>query len=307
MNRGESLTKIDELRHTPDPTCDDTHHHPSLDTPLFISSHWDPSNSADHAFITLFCEECGEQLKVPIWCGDRFCLFCAGRRADKYRDFVWKRMRGNQKRYAFRMITLTVKSTSSIADGYEKLRILDRKLRRNAIWVNSVKGGAYSIEVTKTEHGWHVHAHYIVEGSYIAQKALSGAVGRITGGESYIVDVRLITNSHRGIREAIKYPFKPTNAKHWSDADKDEFRSFMRNRRNFVTFGSWYNADPEEKKDTECPFCGAINSFYCLEYLEKAYDADFEYIVKRIRDGKVNPAVKSTTPMSGCSFQKVII
>ena len=63
----------------------------------------------------------------------------------------------------------------------------------------------------------------------------------------------------------LKYPFKPADTKTWDYADIDTFNEFMKGKRLYRTFGSWYG-DTMVTKDHLCPSCGGYKTLKIPEY-----------------------------------------
>ena len=235
---------------------------------------------ADHAFRTLYCTSCLHWFKVPIACGDRLCLTCARRRAERYRRYLREMVcevlgRGDRVRF----VTLTVRNCRDLSEGLGRLLKAQSRLRERRVWQDHVIGGVYSIEVTNAGNGrgWHIHSHSIVEGTFFPQVELKAAWREVTGDDSFIVDIRVIKDSRSGLTELMKYPFKPADARAWTKEMKAEFDSVLEKRRLFTTFGTWHGA--MVSKDSICPHCGSRNTLRVL---------DFEPLRDDVVDGCVN-------------------
>jgi len=233
----------------------------SLDT-LDISSERPPEA---HAFITVLCSSCGSTFSVPVWCGDRLCPICARRRQAKYQRYLILKAKSKENLKNLRFITFTVQNQESLDKAFNDLRKAIKRLKDRDIWKNNIIGGCYSIEVTKSNKGWHVHVHIVAEGKYILQADLSKAWKEVTDSNSYIVDIRKVKSYKQFVKELSKYPFKPADAKTWNEETKKEFNDFIFNRRLFTKFGSWYNDHISlGDRHTICPYCGAVDSYTIL-------------------------------------------
>lgn len=232
----------------------------SLDTP-YISSE---ISRDKHAFITADCTKCGHTVVIPVWCGDRLCPTCAKARAMKYSRYLHNKIDNILARKEWvRFITLTVRNESDLSCAFKKLTDGFRRLKDRNIWKNNVKGGVLSVEISFVR-GWHVHIHALFEGGYIDQADLSRAWRDVTPDKSYIVDIRAIRCRKGAIREMAKYPFKPADVHNLTSGARVEFDRFMKGRRLYRTFGSWYG-EKMRATHSECPNCGAIDSFYIPE------------------------------------------
>lgn len=67
-------------------------------------------------------------------------------------------------------VTLTSKNTLEAAGSIRSFRKSLFALRRTPFWKSNVKGGVLGMEVTNTGHGWHVHAHLLIDCEWLALK-----------------------------------------------------------------------------------------------------------------------------------------
>lgn len=175
---------------------------------------------------------------IASYCHDRFCRPCAAAHARQVAGNLARQL----DRGTYRFITLTVASRQkSLADLINKLVHAFRKLRSRPIWTNNVRGGAAFLEVKYNRNGehWHPHLHIICEGRYIDQGELSREWQRITT-DSYIVDIRRITDATRAVQYVAKYAGKPLSNTFLNRPDRlDEAICSLRGRRLCTTFGSW--------------------------------------------------------------------
>ena len=81
---------------------------------------------------------------------------------------------------------------------------------------NKIAGSLTALEVTNKGKGWHVHCHtFALLSAYIDREALSGELGRFSGGSCTIVDVRACKNGIiAGMCEVVKYALKPGELTH---------------------------------------------------------------------------------------------
>lgn len=210
-----------------------------------------------HEFLHVVCTDCGHKIDIPITCGDPFCVVCAKWKQRKYRNYIRQKIGGMVDRgQKLRMMTLTIKNTNDLAAGYDKLREDFTRLRRRNIWTRNVKAAVAGFEVTNSGSGWHVHVHIFYDGRFIRQQDLSRVWLSVTG-DSKIVDIRAIHDVHGALKEVMKYPFKPADARNWSDRERGEYCSVMAGKRRYTTYGAWYGEKlVEPRKKGCCPDCG---------------------------------------------------
>ena len=150
-----------------------------------------------------------------------------------------------------RLLTLTMqRSNEPLRTCLGKLRTCWRKLRSSDLFKRNVRGGLYSIEVTRGAKGehWHVHIHALVTGNYIEQRKLSALWLEITG-DSMIVDIRAVHDRAAAARYVTKYVLKPTDFVRWSDAAIAEYVSTMNAVRLFTTFGCAHGRSSSNKHE----------------------------------------------------------
>lgn len=201
-------------------------------------------------------------------CRDRHCEPCQIERANKYAANLKKHLsqyKGRADR-RFRFVTLTLRSKPApdpeqegafIASEMRRLIKCIGKLRRIRLcflkprkllcwWNRYVLGGAYFLEATLNDKPespdfglWHIHAHLIVEGSYLPQDELA-SLWKTATGDSEIVDVRALSGVDEAAAELSKYASKGADAKLSCDGDKLlHWMLGTKSLRLCSTFGTW--------------------------------------------------------------------
>jgi len=172
-------------------------------------------------------------------CRDRFCVPCALERARSTYLAIRQRLAGRTLRF----ITLTLcSSDADLASQLDRLHKCFRCLRSLPWWRAAVVGGLAVVELTlnPTTRLWHPHLHLIVEGSYVPKPLLSKTWHALTG-DSYIVDVKLVSDDSRAAAYLSKYVGKPLPQNVLRDPERlDEAIVALRGRRLILTFGSWF-------------------------------------------------------------------
>lgn len=143
-----------------------------------------------------------------------------------------------------RFITLTIATDGlTLSESIDKLMQSWKKLRRQPEWKCRVKGGVYTVEVTRGKDGtrWHPHLHCIVDGDYFLQRMLSQCWLRVTG-DSDIVDIRAVLDRRSVATYIGRYVGKPIGWQTWSLEQISEFARAMQGKRLVHSFGYLHNA-----------------------------------------------------------------
>jgi hypothetical protein len=215
------------------------------------------------------CSACGAHWYVPYSCRKRVCPICSYKVSKKRAAFIQALTR-NMK-YP-KMLTLTMpRWTGNPQAGIDTLRKHVNTLREHDLF-KGVIGGAYQIELKAKPDGWHIHAHMIIDGPYIAQPRLFSVWRIITGIQVPQVDIRA-ADSDAAKEYVSKYAAKSAGFERNLDAVVDWYFA-THNRRLFTTFGKWYNVKIEDLDDEAlpqakpftCPQCNATGScFYARD------------------------------------------
>lgn len=154
---------------------------------------------------TLTCAICGDAFQKPIRyrCKLKLCERCAKRKAKQIRK---KFLPALQEMRHLKLLTLTIKNTKTIEEGFEKLRSSLRKLRQRKDFKWRFKGGLYALEVTynKNTETFHCHAHLLVSLFWISQERLSRVWAECNGGDP-VVDIRAIRNVKKALAYVTSY------------------------------------------------------------------------------------------------------
>jgi hypothetical protein len=167
-------------------------------------------------------------------------------------------------------ITLTApNSFEHLATHHARFREWFRRLRRNARWAHRIRGGIISFEMTVNPNsGWHYHAHLLAfRKVYYDQAELTEDWMSATNGEAFMVDIRE-TTVEEGLREVLKYIYKPADLERWTADQVREFMS-MKGARFSSVFGNLYGMKVEDDAEDDaesgaeeygegdaCPECG---------------------------------------------------
>lgn len=181
--------------------------------------------------------------KVRPWvcrCRDRLCPFCSRARASAVTRQLAEAM---EKIERPRMLVLTVKSRDRpLGEQLRALRKWFKRLRASVFWKARVRGGVYTVEVTRNvETGlWHPHLHIVFDGEYLPQKALRFVWHRITQG-SEVVWVQDVSDRRGAAVELAKYVAKPARIARWGQSAIREYAVGVAGARMVQSFGCCYN------------------------------------------------------------------
>jgi len=179
-----------------------------------------------------------QEARPWIWrCRSPLCPFCAVARAAKVRDQLALALKDVKRP---RTLVLTVKSTATPLDAQlADMQNAFSRLRRTAIWKHHVKGGVYTIEITRNKDTglFHPHIHAIYDGDFFPHADLRKAWHKITGNSEivWLEDVRSRSNA---IAELAKYISKPARIATWPKIAIVEYARGTMGKRFTSSFGN---------------------------------------------------------------------
>jgi len=229
-----------------------------------------PGSRRDPAAMVVKLDSCGNWMKfrsyftvgkvrltAASFCKEHLlCPLCAIRRGGKA-------LQKYQERYAVLtaarpdlrpfLVTLTVRNGDDLGERYQHLSESWRRLmarRREPRQLSSLReasGGVASVEFTNRGKGWHPHVHALVLAAQMpSERDLRGEWEKITG-DSFMCDVRPITDPVAGFCEVFKYAVK------FSDLEPaDNWHAFhvLHGRRLLTSFGAFRGVEvPDELLD----------------------------------------------------------
>lgn len=219
----------------------------------------------EHEFRRLLCIGCGEQIDVPVYCGNRFCPVCSITRSIRVKSRLTHLVNSQVKipGYEFYFWTFSLANQPDLAKAIKKLRDGFRKLRNRAYWKKKVFGGAFVIEITGKPGSWHPHIHCIIYSLYADWFTMLGLWKKSTGGRGVYVK-RL--NSQVVVNYLTKYLAKPDVP----DDVEYQISTALKGTRLMAPIGLWHNANKSYKRTaTPCRKCGGIRWVdWSIEILE---------------------------------------
>lgn len=189
------------------------------------------------------------------------CPMCAIRRGAKMlRAYLakYETVMADRPELVPYLVTLTVKNGEDLNERLNHLRASMRKMiesRRNALkgqvpceFMKSF-GGFHSIEVTNRGNGWHPHVHMIWLCEVPPVQALLSREWESLTVDSYVVDVRPLTDPVEGFIEVCKYAMKFSEL---SLSDNFHAYEVMTRQRLFDSHGCMRGVKVPEELTDEC-------------------------------------------------------
>lgn len=222
---------------------------------------------------TLECCVC-EDFHYPVrfHCKLKLCPDCTRRKAKEIREKFLPHL---QELRNLKLITLTLKNTSTVQEGIELIRKSLKRFRQRKEIRARLIGGVYAIETTIGRDGnFHVHAHLLVSFYFISQERLSKIWAECNGG-SPVVDIRKVKG---GAKKALVYvtSYLSKGLAHlldsWEPEKVIEYLEATIKNRLIAGIGVLYDVKlPREK--LRCPHCGESMFKICNHLGQLLFDA----------------------------------
>lgn len=213
---------------------------------------------------SLYLNRDGDELVLTSnHCHDRLCVPCQVARRQLLVKNVTSQITSSKRTVRFCTLTLRARECP-LKDQLDRITLCFKGLRRREWWKANISGGAFFLEVKlgSGSGAWHVHAHCLVEGSFIDQRTLSSEWHAVTG-DSYIVDVRAVPDAARRASYVTKYATKPADATVLRSPDHlQEFVTAIKGKRLFQCFGGWkdFALDDDDAPKRNLTVIGPIES-----------------------------------------------
>lgn len=141
-------------------------------------------------------------------------------------------------------LVLTFRSNPDpLEDQVKLLRRAFGKLRRRGPWRARVRGGFYTVEITRNHITglWHPHLHAVIDANYFPQPELVELWGQVMPG-GRCVWIRQVSNVRSTALEIGKYVAKPPNVRTWPDHAIRAWARAVHGGRMVQAFGSCHGA-----------------------------------------------------------------
>ena len=222
---------------------------------MSITTSYNPKSILNtHLFTTIRCKSCGHIHTVPAYCGNRFCPVCSKPRMMRIKfrllDLMNKIQLGPGE--GFSHLVLTIRSQSDVKKMCDYLIRCFSKFRNRCLYKKNFRGGAYVLELTFNDSGWHAHLHVIVQNRFVPQTELLSCWRSIVDGGGLFIK-RIPKKAI--INYLSKYMCKvELDEKIMEDAGK-----ILKGRRLFTVIGIWHELIKGWSKiPFECPSCGNV-------------------------------------------------
>jgi hypothetical protein len=205
-----------------------------------------------HPFKSIVCTCCGELIRVPVYCKNRFCEVCAPARSHRVREKIKFLIKNADfsKGYFLGMITVSLSNPPSLGEGIKELQKNFSRFRRSKLWKRYIRGGVYVIEITGGPGSWHPHIHCLVEQKFLSWKTFQSRWQSLTGATAFHVKKIPAGAAERYIT---KYLAKPVG----TPPEVAAVAKDLAHVRLFQPFGSWHGVLKSwSKLPYNCPNCG---------------------------------------------------
>lgn len=206
------------------------------------------------------CTSCGDSTVFWNRCDLKWCPMCTPRLARERKESVewWTKMIRHPKHVVLTMRNFDVLTKTKVLRLKHDLTRLRRskfctqRTVRKTLIDGQVKtyvsqpwtGGFYSLEVTNSGEGWHLHLHLLVDSIYIDAGALSMLWGKILKQNFGIVKVKDVRDADY-LREVTKYAVKGSQMASWSGYECAQFIRAFEGIKTFGVFGSLFGKRSE--------------------------------------------------------------
>lgn len=182
-------------------------------------------------------KETGNVKVIANACRLRWCPICAEARRMQIKHAVSDWIKTLKKP---KFLTLTVKHADiPLAPQIDRLYKQFRVFRTHKFLKQKVRGGVWFFQVkrsSKTQE-WHPHLHVILDSDYIDKIALS-TEWNLTTGDSFIVDIRAISDPGKVADYVSRYAASPCKMSDFSEDDGMEIATVLHGKRLCGRFGS---------------------------------------------------------------------
>lgn len=228
--------------------------------------------------VALMCVACGTRKPALTHCKAKWCPMCQAGVAARNKERVWPVV----SRYQWPLhVTLTCRSTPT-PEGLKLFKKNFFRFRDKKIFKSTVRGGVCGFEITHGEHGYHPHAHLIVDCRWLAIKTpepnwkahpdhvkavcmkahdeLSKEWGKSVGQPRGAVVWVARTAVDTAVQEALKYSLKTDEILKMKGKIGPVIHA-LNSIRSMTTFGDTYGIGKKKvKAPCKCGNCGAVGT-----------------------------------------------
>ncbi len=207
-------------------------------------------------------------------CNNRQCPECANRRARQASKVVAARV-ARYKWPTFLTLTTTPRRDLPLREQIRTIVTAFNRLRRHAVWQQSVSGGIWVLEITRHPHRthYHVHIHALMDSKFVDWEWLRERWTTINGQPSGVHIRRAQERDSKYLGKYMGKGFAGISLEPWEEWPFAEELISVRTRGTFGTEpGLCHGADPDEEQ---------------TEYMPPEVIAPLSEVIARARDGNV--------------------
>jgi len=230
------------------------------------------SGDGDHDWMTLLCSYCGHKIKVPVYCGNRFCPICCVPRNKRVRlRLKWILSHIQKRRTAgIKHLTLTIRSESDLPAMIKHIMKAFRRLRQTKYWKHSVFGGAYIVEITGRPGNWHAHIHAAIHSYWMDWHKILRMWKQVSDGQGVYIQAIPVKATINHLLKYLSKGAEPTQVELLK-------AQALKHVRLFQPFGEWHAVNSTYVKPTyKCTECGQA-SFLPDFMLYSAYSNGYSH------------------------------
>jgi hypothetical protein len=216
------------------------------------------------------CKSCGRFETFYFACNRRWCPLCnykltAARAAVIHQ---WAKNITQPKHLVLTITNFTILTRKRIRD-FQKALV---RLRKQKLW-GTIRGGCCSIEITKGQTGWHLHAHLLLDTDWVEMPRLAAAWSAQVGQHFAICKIKDVRETDY-VKEISKYVAKGSDLASWEPEHLMEFINAIKGLRFFFQFGTLLKKGKQIRRELNatkgngkiCP-CGCSQIIYETEAL----------------------------------------
>jgi hypothetical protein len=182
-------------------------------------------------------KETGQVRVVSNACRLRWCPICAQARYMSIRSEV-SRWLSQVRRPKFLTLTMRHSDTpleSQVASLYKHFRAF----RQHRVISRLIRGGCWFFQLKRAKKTgqWHPHLHCLLDSNFIDKVKLSEE-WRLTTGDSFIVDIRAVSDPKKVSDYVSRYCARPCQLKDFDQQDRITMFSVFHNKRLCGAFGT---------------------------------------------------------------------
>lgn len=214
-------------------------------TGLMHSNQFENFRKCGREEIYATCRNCRKHETFYFACNRRWCPLCnykltAARGAVLH---AWSKTITQPKHLVLTITNFFVLTRKRIRD-FQKALV---RLRKQKLW-STIRGGCCSIEITKGETGWHLHAHLLLDTDWLDMPKVSQAWAAQVGQQFAIVKVKDVRGSDY-VQEVSKYVAKGSDLAEWPPEHLMEFIQAIKGLRFFFQFGTLLKRGKQIRRD----------------------------------------------------------